>query len=150
MFFILPVLLLLAACAGSKAKDEAKAADETEGVQIDTIGLHGEWRLESYRIDSASTDFGADSPYKLSIDEPGNAFGLSTDCNTIGGAFSVTDDTIRFENVIVTEMACHEMKVEEAMLRLINDSCAYALCVGDTIRYTAPSLGGAVFVRAAN
>lgn len=138
------VVAILGGCA---AKSENREVDDEATVMLDTVGLQGEWRLASWSVDCTTTDFGEDRDYLLTFNEPDNTFGLSTDCNHIGGMFDVTNDTIRFTNVLVTEMACDDMTVEETMLRLLGDPAAYATCTADTLVYTAPSIGSAVFVK---
>lgn len=113
----------------------------------DPAGLQGEWRLDSYRIDCESTIFDETSNYKLSFNEDDKTFSLSTDCNMINGMFEVTDDTIHFKNMLVTEMACDNMIVEQNMLRLLNDSTAYATSHADSLAFTAPYIGSALFTR---
>lgn len=127
-----------------------KPADGGEKIIPDTACLQGEWHLESYRIDCASTQFDATSGHRLSFDESDSRFNLSTDCNMISGEFVIKADTIRFKNMLVTEMACDDMTVEQNMLRLLNDSTAYALCHGDTIDLTASGVGSAIFIRNVN
>lgn len=123
----------------------ATSKSENNGENI--AGLHEEWHLDSYRIDCESTQFDATSSYKLSFNEPDNTFSLSTDCNMINGEFGITNDTIRFKNMLVTEMACDNMAVEQNMLRLLNDPTAYATCHGDTLTFTAPYIGSAIFTK---
>ena len=141
-------LLMLCACSNKKAADNA-AEEETAGIQLDAIGLQGDWRLAEYRVDCASTEFPGDAKYKLSFDEPDNTFSLSTDCNTINGEFGVENDTICFKNMLVTEMACDNMSVEQDMLRLLNDTSTYATYTTDTLRLEAPQIGSAIFIRPA-
>ncbi len=133
--------------AGCSAKSENRDADDEATVQLDTAGLQGDWRLESWRVDCATTDFSDGRDYVLTFNEPDNTFGLSTDCNRIGGMFDITNDTIRFANVLVTEMACDEMTVEQTMLRLLADTAAYATYSPDTLCFNAPSIGTATFVK---
>lgn len=130
--------IVLGACTSTN-----KPADSGECV----TGLQEKWRLDSYRIDCESTQFDAASNYKLSFNEAEGIFSLSTDCNLINGEFRITNDTIRFKNMLVTEMACDNMVVEQDMLRLLNDSTAYAVCHGDTLTFTAPYIGSAIFIR---
>ncbi|MCM1071915.1 MAG: META domain-containing protein [[Clostridium] fimetarium] len=118
---------------------------ETNGEPV--ADLRAEWRLDSYRIDCESTRFDAASSYKLSFNEQDNTFSLSTDCNVINGEFGIANDTIRFKNMLVTEMACDNMVVEQNMLRLLNDSTAYATYHSDTLVLTAPYIGSAVFIK---
>lgn len=138
----------MASVALCACTDTNKSADSGENIMSDTgAGLQGGWYLDSYRIDCESTQFDAASDYKLSFSEPDNVFSLSTDCNMINGEFVITNDTIRFNAILVTEMACDNMIVEQNMLRLLNDSTAYALCHGDTLAFTAPYVGSARFIK---
>lgn len=124
-----------------------KSADSGEDIILDTSGLLGEWRLDSYRIDCESTQFDSAANYNLTFNEPDNRFSLSTDCNIINGEFGVINNTIRFKNMLVTEKACEHMVLEQNMLRLLNDSTAYAICRGDTLTFTAPNIGSARFIK---
>ncbi len=124
-----------------------KPENNGENIILDSASLQEEWRLDSYRIDCESKQFDVTSSYKLSFNEPDNTFSLSTDCNMINGEFGIADDTIRFKNMLVTEMACDNMIVEQNMLRLLNDSTAYAICHGDTLTFTAPYIGSAIFIK---
>ena len=142
-FYIMIVAsIFLVACSSTN-----KSADNEGHIMPDSARLQGEWRLDSYRIDCESTQFAATSNYELTFNETDNTFSLSTDCNMINGEFGITDDTIRFKNILVTEMACDNMIVEQNMLRLLNDSTAYAACHGDTLIFTAPYIGSAIFIK---
>ena len=140
-------VMMLCSCSGNKTNESASAQDETANVRLDSVGLQGEWRLSSYRVDCASVELADSTDYLLAFNEPDNTFGLTTDCNTIGGEFGVTNDTIRFHNMMVTEMACHDMTVEQNMLRMLNDTTAYATYSADTLTLAAPQIGNARFVR---
>ena len=134
--------VVLGACTATN-----KSADGDGNINTATASLQGEWRLDSYRIDCESTQFAATSDYELTFNEPDNTFSLSTDCNMINGEFVIADDIIRFKNMFVTEMACDNMIVEQNMLRLLNDSTAYAISDGDTLTFTAPYIGSAIFIK---
>ncbi len=123
------------------------ATHKSENNGESFTGLQEEWHLDSYRIDCESTQFDATSSSKLSFNEQDNTFSLSTDCNMINGEFEITNDTIRFKNMLVTEMACDNMVVEQNMLRLLNDSTSYAICNDDMLTFTAPYIGSAIFIR---
>ena len=133
-------IALVALCA-------CTATNKSENKGENITGLQEEWRLDSYRIDCESTQFDIISNHKLSFSEPDSTFSLSTDCNMINGEFGITNDTIRFKNMLVTEMACDNMIVEQNMLRLLNDPTAYAMCHGDTLAFTAPYIGSAIFIK---
>ena len=146
--FRLTVMAMVAiGIGGCTANNDSKSAASAGDTTPDTASVQGEWRLESYRIDCESTQFDATSNYRLSFNEPDNTFSLSTDCNMINGEFGIPNDTIRFKNMLVTEMACENMIIEQNMLRMLNDSTAYAMCHGDTLAFTAPYIGSAIFIK---
>lgn len=137
-------LLIFGSCS-TKGKN---AETDAQYIQPGAAAMQGEWRLDSYCVDSVTTQFEAGmEDYTLSFGETDNSFGMATDCNTIGGEFEMANDTIRFKNMMVTEMACDKMTVEQNMLCLFNDTAAYALCSGDSILYIAPNAGSATFVK---
>lgn len=141
LYMMAMVSAALGACGNAN-----KPADGGKDIVVDTADLQSGWHLDSYRIDCESTQFDGKADYKLSFDGTDSTFSLSTDCNMINGEFGIANDTIRFRNMLVTEMACESMTVEQNMLRLLNDSTAYAVCHGDTLSFTAPYIGSAIFI----
>ncbi len=140
-------LLLFCACSANRNDTgHSDAADSADSIQLDTAEIQGKWQLQSYSIDDHTTSFDASPRYALSFNKTDNTFGLTTDCNLIGGLFVITNDTIRFTNTSVTEMACDDMTVEENMLRLLNDATTYAVYSPDTLRLYA-SDGNAIFIK---
>lgn len=146
-------IALMAAACSSKTTDTAATEAEnaaSEGALAATaiaVAPQGSWKLVSYRLDSATTEFGPADTYAITFNPENHAFGISTDCNSIGGEYAVVADTVRFADPLVTEMACPDNTVEQNMLRLVNDVGVYALCQGDTLTLTAPSAGTATFVK---
>lgn len=138
-------MLLLSACSTNDKTTDTDSADAN--IMLGNIGLQGEWLLQSYRVDCVSTEFEDSLKYKLNFNEPDNTFSLSTDCNMINGEFGITNDSVRFKNMLVTEMACDDMDVEQSMLRLLNDTTAYALYNDSILTITAQSIGFAKFKR---
>lgn len=129
-----------------------KTSEVNNKAMLEAAELHGDWRLDAYQIDGKPTTFGA--VYKLTFNAPDKTFSLSTDCNTISGEFGITNDTIRFRNILVTEMACDNMTVEQDLLRLLNAPDAYAIYSDEYTAYTiyfyAPSVGNATFSQLGN
>ena len=142
LYMMAMVSAALGACGNAN-----KPADGGKDIVVDTADLQSGWHLDSYRIDCESTQFDGTAEYKLSFDGTDSTFSLSTDCNMINGEFGITNDTIRFRNMLVTEMACESMTVEQNMLRLLNDSTAYAVCHGDTLSFTAPYIGSSICIK---
>jgi heat shock protein HslJ len=62
-------------------------------------------------------------------------------CNTFNGPVAVTEESLIFENLVATKMACPNMKTEEALMKMLSGSVTYAI-KGDMLTLTAD--GGAV------
>lgn len=144
---ITSALVALSLCACNHNGGASHESASSDSTCLDYSPLAGEWMLRSFRIDCASTEFEGPTAYAMRFNAPDNTFSLSTDCNGISGRFDVVADTIRFDGVFVTEMACDNMQVEEAMLRMFADSTAYAICGPDTLRLVAPYIGTATFIK---
>lgn len=124
----------ISSCSSPKVSD--KNATETRSAQADGLSVYGKWRLVSYQLcemSSNGVEIGNDKDYIFTLKENGT-YGLNTDCNSIGGTFSVRNDTIRFSEVECKGMACEHMEVEQAMCEILTrpdchavqkDSCLY-------------------------
>lgn len=141
------VMLAMASCTSNKVNESETAVAETETVAIETAPLFGEWELGEYTVDNKTTKIDAEADYTLVFNEADNNFGLTTDCNSLLGTYIASNDTIRFSGIGMTRMYCPDAVVEEAMLKLFNDSTTYALRSGNTLTLTAPAAGSATFIR---
>ncbi len=142
-FLLMAFLCLLMVVLAVGCSTSAKEATEEVAELPD---LTGRWTLTSYALDTVAAAFD-DADYALTFNEAEHFFGITTDCNSIGGGFEMVSDTIRLFNPMVTEMACDDMTVEQAMLQLVNDPAVYAIAAGDTLTLTAPQVGTATFVK---
>lgn len=78
----------------------------------------GKWRIETY-TDPAKATMGATevSPseyYTLQFRDTGE-FSLTTDCNTISGAYFSDGQKLQFDNLSATEVACEKEIVERSL-----------------------------------
>lgn len=137
LFVVLAVAcatLGIVSCSSPKSSDKENA--EARSAQIGTVSVYGKWRLVRYELcemSSNGVEITQDKDYILTLKENGT-YGLNTDCNSIGGTFSVSNDTIRFSEVECKGMACEHMEVEQAMCEILTrpdchavqkDSCLY-------------------------
>ncbi len=80
--------------------------------------LVGRWRVETYtdpfKATMEPTEVSQDESYTLQIHDTG-IFSLTTDCNTISGEYSTDGQSIRFDNLSATELACEKEIVERSM-----------------------------------
>jgi heat shock protein HslJ len=77
----------------------------------------------------------------LMISSETSAITGNAGCNSFNGPVAVTEESLIFENLAVTKMACPNMKTEDALLKLMSGSVTYAI-KGDILTLTAD--GGAM------
>lgn len=101
IFAGLGVLTLLASCGKGSAEN---------------VDLVGQWSIRSYNpVEMSSYSLvETDRDYRFEFDGDG-AFYCGTDCNSISGTFTVIGDSLRFDNMAATEMACENETLERAM-----------------------------------
>lgn len=96
-------------------------------------GIAGEWIVAEY-APSVFTSLVLERvsevyPFDLHAD---STFSCATDCNSLSGIYKVTDDSIRFDNIAATLMACENDAVER--------SIRYALPMVRTMSMSADSV----------
>lgn len=111
---------MLSGCAG---KGQSSDAAGTSAQAIDSIApVTGEWILEHVvvndTLDARPADFDPSAAPKVWFNADGT-FSFNTDCNSCGGHYRQTGDSIRFEEVYFTEMACEHMETETLLKRVL-------------------------------
>lgn len=109
--------------------------------------LEGSWTLASYGAADAQTPVAADAPVSIAFtgtELSGRA------CNTFGGSFSATADTLTVDQVISTLVACAEpaMSQENTLFNALQSATGYAIN-GDTLTISYAE-GVLTFTRAAS
>lgn len=135
-------ILALAGCTANKSAQTAPAASTTAQSP-----LSGNWIMTAYEVGGGTAQFDPTTEYSLQFNPEDKAFGITTDCNSILGSYTVgRGDTIRFSNLGMTRMACPNPVVEQAVLGILNDPEAYAIYSGNTLRISSRT-GQAFFTR---
>lgn len=95
------------------------------------------WKLVSYGPKAAQTAAVAEVDTNLTIGTDGK-FGGNMGCNSMGGEFTVSGQTITFKNVYATEMACVEpqMLQEGAAFQVLQGNATFKVD-GDTLTITS-------------
>ena len=91
------------------------------------------WKLASYGPKDAQTPAVAGINTNLTIGADGKLSG-NMGCNSMGGEFTLSGQTITFKNVYATEMACADpqMLQEGAALKVLQGTASYTVD-GDTL-----------------
>jgi heat shock protein HslJ len=74
-----------------------------------------------------------------------NRFSATTDCNTVAGGYTISNDKIKFSQMISTKMYC-EGSEEAVLTKLLTDTEAYHFTSkGELILTLASTSGSAIF-----
>ena len=80
--------------------------------------LVGRWRVVTYtdpfKSTMEATKVSLNESYTLQFHDTG-IFSLTTDCNTISGEFATDGQSLRFNNLSATELACEKEIAERSM-----------------------------------
>ncbi len=129
------MMLVLAACTGAKSTPNKTGDEEIGDAKIFMTSVEGQWMIENV-VEN-------DSSYVRPSDiEPGmtayidfredNTFGITTNCNHLGGNYTQSNDSLHLTDILTTEMACDNMEVEE-MLKKILPLVTSIDCINDSI-----------------
>lgn len=144
---LMPVILLMASCGSQKNKSATDSVQLSDADTAACASIEGEWLLEhvvvSDTLEVRPAEVSPDARLVAYFYSDGT-FNFQTGCNAIGGNYVQTGDSIKLSNMLWTEMACEDMRVEEllrsvlpevvildwnndSILRLNTESSAYVL-----------------------
>lgn len=144
LFTIALAALALVSCGkGNKAQEaeEEATTGATEGAYV-APSLAGQWQLVEYT--NGENPLEINGEYVLGMEE--DTFSMQTDCNAIQGGYEVKADTILFLNPLMTEMACDNEAVQQAMASLLNNTRTFWLA-SDTLTLKTETAETGKFVK---
>lgn len=115
--------LLMAAATGCSGNKETKADTVDNAVQTETVNadIRGQWYIEN--IVFSDSDYvrpdETSSSMKQYIVFEDSTYSIMTNCNSISGSYTVKGDSIKLGNGAMTEMACDDMRTEDALRRIL-------------------------------
>ena len=117
--FIL-ILILVSSCSstGSTEKTHSSTTEQPEKTVPD---LTGQWYIENIVFNDSnnvrpSEEVPESNPY-ITFDN--ERYSIMTNCNSISGTYDQKEDTIRFGDGAMTEMACENMATEDALRKIL-------------------------------
>ncbi len=121
MKHLLPVAalaaLLVAGCTGRQAAKDANEIETLEEENAQTSVL-GPWNIEKISLADTlvlvPTEVDSDLTCSI-IFLPDSTFGASTNCNSVGGTYTVSGKTIKFDHLATTQMFCPDTRLEGAL-----------------------------------
>lgn len=132
------IILILPACTSITA-GEATPVVETTAPPSTNDGLIGtQWQLVSLGIAGSETPVIAGTTITLGVGADGQATG-SGGCNSYGGGYQVQNNTLSFNQIVSTEMACTDqavMQQEQQYYQALQSASQFELTDNRlTIRY---------------
>lgn len=115
--------LLMAMATGCSGNKEAKAVNADNAVQTEVANadIRGQWYIEN--IVFSDSDYvrpdETSSSMKQYIVFKDSTYFIMTNCNSISGSYTVKGDTITLGDGAMTEMACDDMRTEDALRRIL-------------------------------
>ena len=136
----------LVSCGGNKAKAPVEAIEDEVKEEAKEASLDGKWRLVDYAGETEVAVVPDAEQYCLQMQADG-VFTINTDCNSIGGNYKLNGDSITFDNIGVTEMACPSEAVENAMKRILPQVTTYTIAADTVLTLRADARIMATFNR---
>lgn len=121
--FMVGAALLMATAFGCTGNKEAKAvnADNVAQTEVANADIRGQWYIEN--IVFSDTDYvrpdETSSSMKQYIVFEDSTYFIMTNCNSISGSYTVKGYSIKLGDGAMTEMACDDMRTEDALRRIL-------------------------------
>lgn len=118
----MPVIILMTACGG---KSGQIVSDSEKAIALNRdqcASVEGEWILEQVVMDDTLEVRPADIDPERKLYAhfyTDSSFNFQTGCNSIDGRFVQNGDSIRFFDMLITEMACDNMKTEQLLNQVL-------------------------------
>lgn len=115
--------LLVATATGCSGNKEAKAvnADNATQTEVASADIRGQWYIEN--IVFSDSDYvrpdETSSSMKQYIVFKDSTYFIMTNCNSLSGSYTVKGDSITLGDGVMTEMACDDMRTEDALRRIL-------------------------------
>ena len=121
--FIAGAAILMATATGCTGNKEAKAdkLDNNAKTEMANSDIRGQWYIENIVFndsDYVRPDETSSSMKQYIVFEDSTYF-IMTNCNSFNGSYTVKGDSIKLGDGAMTEMACDDMRTENAIRRIL-------------------------------
>lgn len=115
--------LLMAVTTGCSGNKETKTNTVDNAAQTETANadIRGQWYIENIVFSDSNyvrPDETSSSMKQYIVFEDSTYF-IMTNCNSINGSYTVKGDSIKLGDGAMTEMACDDMRTEDALRRIL-------------------------------
>jgi len=116
--FLLYALLIGIVTGGCKNQEQMRGQDKHPTTHTESSpSIDGKWFI--LQIDDESVD-GTEAFLEFNTSE--NRFWGNAGCNSFNSSIQKEDEHLHFGQIVATKMFCPEIKLEDQLLRLLNDS----------------------------
>lgn len=128
-------MFVVSACNSNGSKTENGVATASDSTEVQSV--RGVWNIENIVVNDtlsvrpAEIDPEATQSFIFDVD---GVVGIKTNCNSLGGSYAVKGDSIRFENMFCTEMACENMAVEDMLKQVLPNVATIDFVNDSTLR----------------
>lgn len=127
--------LLLASCSGTTGKSPSATATPAPDIQHT-------WQIENVVVNDTlyarPAEINPDLAQLFTF-APDSTFGITTNCNSLGGQYVQSGDSISFSNILATQMACDNEEVERLLMRILPEVCTVDSLNDSVMRLNTPS-----------
>ena len=121
--FIAGVALLVSTATGCTGNKEAKTdkLDNNAKTVVANADIRGQWYIENIVFsdsDYVRPDETSSSMKQYIVFEDSTYF-IMTNCNSFNGSYTVKGDSIKLGDGAMTDMACDDMRTEDAIRRIL-------------------------------
>lgn len=120
MVLIVGAALLMATVTGCSGNKEAKSDNKAQ-TEVADADIRGQWYIENIVFndsDYVRPDETSSSMKQYIVFEDSTYF-IMTNCNSFNGSYTVKGDSIKLSDGAMTEMACDDMRTEDALRRIL-------------------------------
>lgn len=146
--------LLMATAAGCSGNKEAKADKVADATQTESVNadIRGQWFIEN--IVFSDSDYvrpdETSSSMKQYIVFDDSTYFIMTNCNSISGSYTVKGDSITLGDGAMTEMACDDMRAEDALRRILPDIATIEVQNDTVVRLNGRTPAECILIRKAD
>ncbi len=149
-YSVICLFLGLISCSGTKTDSSQPGETDTAATKETAINIQGQWKIENVVENDSSyvrpSEIGEGVSAYIDFRKD-DTFGVTTNCNHIGGEYRQTNDSIRLTDISTTEMACDNMELEE-MLKKVLPAVNSIDCLNDSItRLNTEKAGSYIVLR---
>lgn len=114
---------MMASCTGNKGSVDNDSVEVNDIAAEAKVDLEGQWDIENIFFNDSDYVRPAEilPDIRQYVQFTDSTYSIMTNCNSISGYYTFSGDSITLGDRMMTEMACDNMQVEDALRRILPD-----------------------------